>query len=527
MGFRPSIVGCSLLLAGNLGCLIIPYKPASSVPVESAVKAMGHATETRESLRAKLGQPNVLDLPSVNVWDWEGDATSFFYFFGWAYTGRSGTTTGSPKLFRVLARYEGDRIIQFEQDVAHYLFNAMWEDPDKTLFAWSEERKRRRGPLLEAPKVIQVPGAAVLKQALFLPDGRMFAVDGQGALWEREPGADRSSLRMPGSPIVPDFANAGPLPLAADPSGRFVVLGARNRLRIWDTLSQSVALDQGEVELGPERRSFWGLHGLAFSPNGRWLAALDWASPVLLEVGSWKPTAWLEWAGAVDQAAFSPDNRQLVVRGERLRILDSTTGRKLADFFPDTFSGPFSMQGSRLVLTTPGIMMVDLELLRDLGPFTNPPARTPHPPALGLAGPDLLWIYWRETFEQWRLTELEQHLAFERQNPEPKEVPTLPAPLKVAMIPITADDLWPFYRSERSISPDGRWLLNHWHPYLQILSTTNLKPLGAIKMPERREDIRIGWAPDGKLFLMAPTEVRVYDLAAFQASQASGPVKAR
>ncbi len=517
MNLRAPCLTSGLLLSLLQGCLVVPYKPASTLPDQRVVDSLAQGDETRQSLRAKMGPPNLLELQSIYAWEWEGDRTDILWSAGWVYGGSGGHKEGSPKVFRVLARFEGDRVIRMERDVAFYKFNTLPSDPDKVWGAWSGDRHRRRGRLLPPSECIRMERSSGLKSVLMLPEGRIFAVDAHGALWARGMGQTGPSSGLLDSVDAREGSETAVPRLAVDPSGRFVAVGFQGKVRVWDNRENCRVLDLGEPGIGPVGTSFSEIQEVVFSPNGQWLAVLGSRASVLLKTADWKAAARLAGEDKVSRAAFSPDSRRLIIQGGRFQILDAASGDLLGEL-ADASSGSFAMQGSRLVISGVELQVVDLETGRELGRIRRPPTSSTTASELRFSSGGVCTVYTRETLEQWSLIEVERSFRAGSKRLELSGDAEVPALLDIRMVPISPASLFPWYTTtERLFSPDGQWLVDHWHPYIQILSATTLQPLGSIRITEKPEDIRIGFSGDGRLFVLTPNEIRLWNLASIQA----------
>ena len=89
--------------------------------------------------------------------------------------------------------------------------------------------------------------------------------------------------------------------------------------------------------------------GVAFSPDGRWLATGDVASYSIWTVGTWARHRRFEHERPFAPAwlAYAPDGRTMVVAGlgYTTRLIDAATGQELA-----TLTGPPTVRPDRLHL---------------------------------------------------------------------------------------------------------------------------------------------------------------------------------
>jgi WD40 repeat protein len=327
---------------------------------------------------------------------------------------------------------------------------------------------------------------------------------------------------------VPLLAAASPAPadasthLAIDSSGRFLALGHHRKLRVWDCVESRLILDLAEPRIGSVSKAFSGIQGLAFAPDGRSLAVVDDSASVVVDVTSWLPAAWCAWEGEVSRVSFSPDGRRLVIQGQRLQIFDPSTGFLVAEV-PDASAGGLVMEGHRLLVAGTVIQVVDLESGRELGRIKAATTAASATLALRLAADGVLSIYRNETLERWSLPELERGFREGKGTLDLTESADSSALLDMRMIPISPASLFPWYTiTERLLSPDGAWLVDRWHPYLQILSAATLKPAGHIRLPEYHGGIRIGFTKDSQLFVLGPDGISLWNLTAPKVETVSG-----
>jgi WD40 repeat protein len=153
----------------------------------------------------------------------------------------------------------------------------------------------------------------------FSPDGRLLAIGGvqygKVAIWDVATRAQVGTLAVPVGPGQPPEA-AGVAGIAFSPDGRFLATDSTltpappavgSITLVWNLAQHKII---ARLQGG---HSFRGIFCLAFSPDGQVVAAgTHDANIVLYSVASGNPLAVLQADGDVHSVAFSPDGRTLV-----------------------------------------------------------------------------------------------------------------------------------------------------------------------------------------------------------------------
>jgi WD40 repeat protein len=142
----------------------------------------------------------------------------------------------------------------------------------------------------------------ILKVA-YSPDGAHVAagcVDGTARLWNATTGKPAGEFTHSGRVHSVTFS----------PDSRWLACGDSEwKVKVWD-----VATHQ-EVRTLTNGHTHY-VYGLAFSPNGKYLASASWREVIVWEVATWRPVSTLGGlAGDLLWVTFSPDGKRLAASG--------------------------------------------------------------------------------------------------------------------------------------------------------------------------------------------------------------------
>jgi hypothetical protein len=308
-----------LVLVASSGCLYIPPLSNDSGRKDLVVIKAGMAT--RQSLEAKLGKPDVVDLPSVQVWSWRQNR---------------GTILIPPaevnllgEHFRLLARYEGDQVVSLETE---------HEPPFKPILRYPPLPAPTDHFLLEpAPQTDAVRNY----RAWVGPEGTWYVCGWAGDLWLRKPGEAEAKQVA----VLNGFDGKGSrndTRASFAPEGRILAIAREEWITLWD--AQAGKLVDRLPALDPDPAPGKGaVHSDAqFSPDGSRLAigalrtsAWKWTGKVggglrVLDVATWKPL-WEPQDIDAKGLEYSPDGTRLQVAGT---LFDAATGRRLSQLPP-------------------------------------------------------------------------------------------------------------------------------------------------------------------------------------------------
>ncbi|HMZ22200.1 MAG TPA: serine/threonine-protein kinase [Blastocatellia bacterium] len=245
---------------------------------------------------------------------------------------------------------------------------------DGTIVIWGIAEKEPLANLAEH--------CAPVLSANFSPDGRSVisaSEDNSIIIWDAASGLKRAVLSGHRAPVrTAVFSIDGQWVLSGDLDHNLILWDAARRARLrsfaparaqkdefsyraalspdkrWIASSFGVyATDDGRtvVDFFPKaQKEMPTIHGVAFSPDGRWLACVGtWGYIALWEVAQWQPRQMLKSIGNYNAVTFAPDSRQLAIGDndgeialwqvepfEKIGVLKRhTSGIELLAFTPD------------------------------------------------------------------------------------------------------------------------------------------------------------------------------------------------
>lgn len=277
------------LLAG--GCLYLP--PVTHTADRGKVLSIQPGVDTRQSLRRKLGKPNVLDLAAVQAWDWSVNKGTFLVLAG---PGSVLDHAFKGDAFRVLARFEGERVSAVEH------FERAKEVPES------------------APSTPPAPDPIAEERG-----GRRFELDRTGRLWLKDAEHPERTQVLPA--VGPEGTQL-PLALAVSPDGRSAVVLRAGEARVWDTgLGTQTVVPAPGPAAGKKPRAWMPPHARAlFSEDGRSLLLSDPQHGLrMVEVATWQ-VRWAQDATFGLLSALAPDGSRVLIPDAGLTVLDGATG---------------------------------------------------------------------------------------------------------------------------------------------------------------------------------------------------------
>ena len=231
-------------------------------------------------------------MPSVWIWAWR----QMYGFLLVGGPGGGGVLPLQGKVFRVMARFEGDRVQSLETQI-------------------EPERVKSIGDALPGPTA-SLPWVGPVHPGR---EDTLFAVGKAGDLWRKEREDRDPVLLIPGG-----GKNGQGSSIAVSDDNRLISVAGTSKMFVWDARA-GVTLVQSERKKGPWRYPPWGAEA-RFSPQGRWLAIVGSRDSVLLDMTT-RQVVWSDAERSWSSAAFSPSGNRLVVIGFReLRVIDTATG---------------------------------------------------------------------------------------------------------------------------------------------------------------------------------------------------------
>jgi len=186
-----------------------------------------------------------------------------------------------------------------------------------------------------------------VRSAIFSYDSQMVATagtDNTARIWNVESG--RRIFELPQPDDVED--------VSFSPDARYIATGSQDQIaRVWSLHPLQIVK---AIKFGPERGMIAGSirsQTVAFSPNGRWLAASGLnGAVVLVETRTWKEAYRLQQDSAVSDIRFTPDSRYLLTAhlGGGVIVWNVNNGSRVAELKHGAaiFSLAFSADGSLL-----------------------------------------------------------------------------------------------------------------------------------------------------------------------------------
>ena len=206
--------------------------------------------------------------------------------------------------------------------------------PDGRLLATAVNRNAPRfwdltsgdgiGPALEPPSTLPPGSASIVENISFSPDGQSFAI--ARSFFEKSMHLYETSSRTPKIQVP------GTTYVTFSPDGSNFATLWKESVKIFETTT-------GREVLNWTPRYRRSPHALAFSPDGRWLAALDvnhlalWDLRAGLETSVFPPNLGLVGFISHTDMAFSPDGKLLAVAGDGgpgvVSLFDPETGQHI------------------------------------------------------------------------------------------------------------------------------------------------------------------------------------------------------
>lgn len=174
----------------------------------------------------------------------------------------------------------------------------------------------------------------IINSVAFTPDGKLLASGAYGPpgvlLW------DATALSNDAKPVAALASHFSKVKAVAfSPDAKLLAVGAENgAVEIWDVAAREVKFQL------PADGTYDSIHTLAYTPDGRWLARLNFGGEVYIYDANNYETAPFEamrkWSldAKASSIAFSADNRFVALgcRDKKVRVVRVPTGEKLLTF---------------------------------------------------------------------------------------------------------------------------------------------------------------------------------------------------